>query len=61
VHHVGKVNARHDGGTGEMMFQNFITAVMVLVSLTIAASGLPLASIFGAGSGLGFFNLSLVF
>jgi hypothetical protein len=44
------------------MFQNFITVVMVLVSMTIAASGLPLASMFRAGSGLlGFFNLPLVF
>jgi len=44
------------------MFQNFITVVMVVVSMTIAASGLPLASWLGASSGLlGFFNLPLVF
>jgi hypothetical protein len=36
-----KFSARHDGGTGEMMFQNFITVVMILVSMTIAASRTP--------------------
>jgi hypothetical protein len=31
------------------MFQNFITAIMIVVSITVAASGLPLASWLGAG------------
>jgi hypothetical protein len=45
-----------------MIFQNFITAIIVVVAITVAASGLPLGSIFGAGSGLlGFFNLPVVF
>jgi hypothetical protein len=44
------------------MFQNFITAIMIVVSISVAASGLPLASWLGASSGLfGFFNLPLVF
>ena len=49
-------------GKGEMMFQKFITAIIVVVAICVAASGLPLASMFGAGSGiLGFFKLPLVF
>jgi hypothetical protein len=45
-----------------MMFQKFITAIIVVVAISVAASGLPLASMFGASSGiLGFFKLPLVF
>jgi hypothetical protein len=44
------------------MTQRLITAVMILVCVAIVASGLPLSSIAGGGSGaLGWFNLSLVF
>jgi hypothetical protein len=43
------------------MFERVITAIMV-VAVAIVASGLPLSSISGAGSGaLGFFNLSPIF
>jgi hypothetical protein len=47
--------------TGEMMFQKFITVLIVTAAIAFAASGLPLSSIFGAGSGSGFFNLPLIF
>jgi hypothetical protein len=47
--------------TGEMMFQKFITVFIVTAAIAFAASGLPLSSIFGAGSGSGFFNLPLIF
>jgi hypothetical protein len=44
------------------MTQRLATAFIVLVAVTIVASGLPLYSVLGVGSGvLGFFNLSLVF
>jgi hypothetical protein len=44
------------------MTQRLSTAFIILVAIAIVASGLPLASIAGAGSGaLGWFNLSLVF
>jgi hypothetical protein len=44
------------------MFQKFITAIIIVTAICIAASGLPLASMFGAGFGaLGFFNLPLIF
>ena len=49
------------GHTGEMMFQKFITVFIVTAAIAFAASGLPLSSIFGAGSGSGFFNLPLIF
>jgi hypothetical protein len=53
---------KYGGGTGEMMFQNFITVVMVLVSMTIGAAGLPLASWLSASSAFfGFGSLPLVF
>ena len=46
----------------KQMTQRLATAFIVLVAVTIVASGLPLYSVSGAGSGvLGFFNLSLVF
>jgi hypothetical protein len=38
------------------MFQKFITVFIVTAAIAFAASGLPLSSIFGAGSGSGFFN-----
>ena len=38
------------------MFQKFITVLIVTAAIAFAASGLPLSSIFGAGSGSGFFN-----
>ena len=39
-----------------------MTALLVIIAIFIAlASGLPLSSIFGAGSGSGFFNLPLIF
>jgi hypothetical protein len=50
-----------DDQKGEMMFQKFITVFIVTAAIAFAASGLPLSSIFGAGSGSGFFNLSLIF
>jgi hypothetical protein len=46
---------------GEMMFQKFITVFIVTAAIAFAASGLPLSSIFGAGSGSDFFNLPLIF
>jgi hypothetical protein len=39
------------------MFQKFITVFIVMAAITFPASGLPFSSIFGAGSGSGFFNL----
>jgi hypothetical protein len=44
-----------------MMFQKFITVFIVTAAIAFAASGLPLSSIFGAGSWSGFFNLPLIF
>jgi hypothetical protein len=44
-----------------MMFQKFITVFIVTAAIAFAASGLPLSSIFGAGSGSGFFNLPPIF
>jgi hypothetical protein len=44
------------------MFQKIVTAVIIVTAIGIAASGLPLASMFGAGTGaFGFSNLTLVF
>ena len=44
------------------MFERLITAIIMVVAVAIVASGLPLSSISGAGSGiLGFFNLPLIF
>jgi hypothetical protein len=47
---------------GKIMFERLITAIIMVVALAIVASGLPLSSISGPGSGvLGFFNLPLIF
>jgi hypothetical protein len=44
------------------MTQRLATAFIILVAVTIVASGLPLYSMSGAGSGVfGFFNLSPLF
>ena len=43
------------------MFERVITAIIMVVVVAIVASGLPLSSISGAGSGVGFFNLSPIF
>ncbi len=44
------------------MIERLITIIMVLLAFSIAASGLPLSSISGAGSGaIGFLNLPLIF
>jgi hypothetical protein len=44
------------------MFERLITAIIMAVAVAIAASGFPLSSISGAGSGIiGFFNLPLIF
>jgi hypothetical protein len=44
------------------MFERLITAIIMVVSVAIVASGLPLSSISSAGSGaLGFFNHTIVF
>ena len=48
-----------DDQEGKIMFERLITAIIMVVAVAIVASGLPLSSISGAGSGaLGFFNLS---
>jgi hypothetical protein len=44
------------------MFERLITAIIMVVAVAIVASGLPLSSISGAGSGaLSFFNLPPIF
>jgi hypothetical protein len=51
-----------DDQEGKIMFERLITAIIMVVAVAIVASGLPLSSISGAGSGaLGFFNLSPIF
>ena len=57
-HQMSQAQTKH---TEEMMFQKFITVFIVTAAIAFAASGLPLSSIFGAGSGSGFFNLPLIF
>jgi hypothetical protein len=47
---------------GDVMTQRFVTAIMILACAGIVASGLPLGSVFGAGSGMmGYLNHMLVF
>jgi hypothetical protein len=44
------------------MIERVISAIIMVVAVAIVASGLPLSSIPGAGSGaLGFFNLPPIF
>jgi hypothetical protein len=51
-----------DDQEGKIMFERLITAIIMVVAVAIVASGLPLSSMSGAGSGaLGFFNLSPIF
>ena len=51
-----------DDQEGKIMFERLITAIIMVVAVAIVASGLPLSSISGAGSGaLGFFNHTIVF
>jgi len=51
-----------DDQEGKIMFERLITAIIMVVAVAIVASGLPLSSVSGAGSGaLGFFNLSPIF
>jgi hypothetical protein len=51
-----------DDQEGKIMFERLITAIIMVVAVAIVASGLPLSSISGAGSGaLGFFNHTTVF
>jgi hypothetical protein len=46
----------------KIMFERLITAIIMVVAVAIVASGLPLSSISGAGSGaIGFFNHATVF
>jgi hypothetical protein len=46
----------------KIMFERLITAIIMVVAVAIVASGLPLSSISGAGSGaIGFFNQTTVF
>ena len=51
-----------DDQEGKIMFERLITAIIMVVSVAIVASGLPLSSISGAGSGaFGFINHTIVF